>query len=269
MTRRRPHLPALFLVLVAVLLAACSSDTEVAVEQPSNPYLDRTEQATTVPATDPSPSPAAEPSPSPSPSPAPSQEPAGPVTDPREVVDLSRPVVAPPDDWLGLATVEELEQSQLWTDQAAFEYFGEHTGEEKPATDTSLPEPPRHRWTNERELWNRLAPVWREDMLRTGPSWRESLFDGMPGHWTGGGGIWNDEDTRGRGTLYTWQAIYARDGEPVSRNYAALIKTQPDGSGELVAIMEPFDEPLSKPQRGHEKILDRLWTWAFENDPDA
>ena len=250
----RRTLPA----LAVVVLAACSGGEQIASELPSNPYLDRTEEPALAPVAE---------SASATPEPPPSPTETGPITDPYEVVDLDRPVVAPENDWLGLAKVDRLAQSNEWSNQAAWIYFGEVTGEEKPATDTSLPEPPARRWTNEVELWNSLAPVWRQDLLREGPSYRKPLFEGMPAQWLGGGPLWGEEHTDGAGLIYSWDAaVQDQNGRSYSRVYAVLIKTQPDGSGEIVAVMPPTTTTGENPEEVNEESAQKIWEWYLGLD---
>ena len=125
---------------------ALTATDSFATDVPSNPYLDRTEEPSTravavESALRPLPPPTPEPGPSPSPSDSGSDSRL--ITDPHEVVDLDRPVVAPEDDWIGFAKVDRLQQSDLWSDHAAFAYFGEVTqGRRGRRPATSLPDAP-------------------------------------------------------------------------------------------------------------------------------
>jgi hypothetical protein len=96
-------------------------------------------------------------------------------------------------------------------------------------------------WTNKAELWDALAPRFRNELLLLGPEDRSPLF-GMNSGPPTVNVRWNTSLTEGRGEFVEFGAFYTQaDGNPMAWTKGVLIRTLPDGRGEVVAVMHAIE----------------------------
>jgi hypothetical protein len=118
-------------------------------------------------------------------------------------------------------------------------------------------------WTNKAELWDALAPGIRDELLVLGPEYREAYYRNPI--FPSVNVRWSQSDTDGRGDYLEFGAFYTRpDGNPMAWTRSVLIRTLPDGRGEVVAVMDPVErDPTDFPDIvAMDDLLATLgWDW--------
>ncbi|HVL98618.1 MAG TPA: hypothetical protein VM324_04930 [Egibacteraceae bacterium] len=123
-----------------------------------------------------------------------------------------------------------------------------------------------HEWTNKTELWDEVIPPIRDQLLMLGEPYTEPMWDEERPSPASIGASWPDEVTGGRGQYVEITGRYFDEerGTPVERNWAVLIATGDDGSGELVGRMPPIELVPSQARNfRHADELVRIAAWEW------
>ena len=123
-------------------------------------------------------------------------------------------------------------------------------------------------WANKAELWDAVAPPFRDDCLRAGPPATRPMWDAEVLIPAGIEPRWSNESTQDRGQFVELVCLYEDDeGQPVERWGAVLIATDDDLHGTVIAEMEPFEvreDQYSDFSTATEGIKDQLWDWVVQ-----
>jgi hypothetical protein len=180
-----------------------------------------------------------------------------------EVAD--EPVGPATGDYAELATAAELEHPD--TDphiRRWYDWFGYYVGDEQ------IPEGV---WSNKQELWDRLAPIVRAEAGLLGAPFDDSVYDGDTAQPATADVRWSTADTRGRGEVVEFSAMYlSTEGRVTARYWAALIAVGPDGVGHVRATMEPFELLITDYEdfaSFRSRSGDLIWAWVEEQKADS
>lgn len=132
-------------------------------------------------------------------------------------------------------------------------------------------------WENKAELWDTLATRFRDDCLLAGEPADRPLWETRTNVESGIAPAWSNEVTGGRGQFIRFDCSLQRpDGTYADQVGGALISSDAGGTGEVVAVMEPFqvDEPdYPDFDSAAQAVDDRTWAWVQEQpkveDPAA
>lgn len=124
-------------------------------------------------------------------------------------------------------------------------------------------------WSNKAELWDGLVPGIRDQCLLAGAPRDQPLWDSAV---TADGGIdpgWSTVTTQGRGQFVDFLCRFVEPGSGVGveRWWAALIATDAERNGRVVARMPAFDvraDEFASLHASREAIDLRLWSWVLE-----
>lgn len=121
-------------------------------------------------------------------------------------------------------------------------------------------------WTNKAEIWDSLAPVLRDEVAALGEPTDDPVWPEANPNEARGQTRWSDTSTGGRGELVEFMAQFLNsEGVVVERVQAALVSTNADGSGIVVARMEPF-EVEKDDYPGFLEYIDHVaeteWAWV-------
>jgi hypothetical protein len=118
-------------------------------------------------------------------------------------------------------------------------------------------------WTNKAELWDALAPGIRDELLLLGPEYREAYYRNPI--FPDVNARWSQSVTGGLGEFLEFGAFYTRaDGNPMAWTKGVLIRTLPDGRGEVVAVMPAIEhDPAEFPdiEALDTDVAAQGWAW--------
>jgi hypothetical protein len=126
---------------------------------------------------------------------------------------------------------------------------------------------PSGEWTNKGQLWDSLAPDFRQEALRLGDENHTPEWPGVTAIPASANVRWDNEDTMGRGEFVEFFADYVdAEGRQIERIWPVLIRTRTDGSGEISARMPPFNlvaADFANYQEQNEERGRREWAWVL------
>ncbi|HVM15479.1 MAG TPA: hypothetical protein VM287_14280 [Egibacteraceae bacterium] len=195
---------------------------------------------------------------SPSASAAADPEPPSPPVEP-----IEQPVGPATGDYAELATAAELEHPD--TDphiRRWYDWFGYFIGEE---------DVPSGEWTNKRQLWDALVSQARVEAMSLGAPFAQPLYDGDTGQPALLNSSYSTADT-GLGELVEAAVTYRnQSGRVTMRYWPALIAVNSDGTGRVLAHLEPY-ELLVTDFGSYQELLeaagDAAWKRVLEHRSD-
>jgi hypothetical protein len=122
-------------------------------------------------------------------------------------------------------------------------------------------------WANKAELWDEVAPPFRDECLLAGPEATRPMWDAEVLIPAGIEPRWSNDSTGGRGQFVELVCLYHDEDidEPVERWTAVLIGTNDTGAGAIVAQMKSFEvreEEYQSFAARREGVRELLWTWT-------
>jgi hypothetical protein len=124
-------------------------------------------------------------------------------------------------------------------------------------------------WANKAELWDSVAPPFRDECLLAGPEATRPMWDAEVLIPAGIEPRWSNDSTGGRGQFVEFLCLYHDEGtdQPVERWGAVLIATDEHLVGEVVAEKEFFEvreDDYDSFEARREGVRERLWDWLGE-----
>ena len=125
-------------------------------------------------------------------------------------------------------------------------------------------------WPNKDDVWNQLAPAFRDEALLLGrehdlPLWHDS--NAIP---TGVQATWSDEMTHGRGYLFLFSVTYDAADGPRMRYRPVLVAFDKQLNGSINAEMPPFEHREADFESSideHDAATDNVWAWIQSLPP--